>query len=490
MLKIGSKLLNLMKLKDLLKDIEIKNFREIDIMGITHDSRKVKKGYLFVALRGKNSDGHRFIKDAEEKGAIAFVVEQEIETLSPFAIVENTRVILPKLAARFYGYPSKKLKLIGITGTNGKTTISYMLRASLNALKIKTGLLGTIEYDLCNTRENSNLTTPEATDINFYLNEILKNGGDYAILEASSHGLSERRLDEIFFDVAIFTNLQRDHLDYHGTLDEYRKAKGKLFKEHIKPKGWAVINADDSSSPYFLSLSRRALTYSIDGEADIRAKIIHIDMRGVQFLLEGKVNGEIHLSIIGKHNVYNALATITALYILGHPLEPVFKALENFDGVPGRFERVTSPDFPFQVFVDYAHTPEALINVLRALRSLKPKRIIVLFGAGGNRDRGKRPPMARVAESNSDYVVITTDNPRGEDPLSIISDIEKGFTTKNYIVIPDRKEAIFWVIKNAKAGDIILLAGKGHETYQIIGNIKTPFNDKEVATEALKEVKI
>lgn len=486
----GSKLLNLMKLSELLKNFDVKNRREVDIKGITHDSRKVKKDYLFVALKGEKIDGHRFVKDAEERGASAFVVEREIETRNPYAVVENTRLVLSQLAARFYGYPSKSLKLIGITGTNGKTTISYMLRFCLNTLQTKTGLIGTIEYDLLDGLEKSHLTTPESTDIQAYLDRIKRNGGNYAILEVSSHGLSQHRVDEIFFDVAIYTNLQRDHLDYHGSFENYKKAKGKLFREHIKPNGWAVINVDDAYSAYFLSLSKKAFTYSIEKNSDLRAKIIHIDLRGVKFCVEGEVKGEVYLNVIGKHNVYNALATISALHVLRHPAQRVFKALENFNGVPGRFERITPLDYPFHVFVDYAHTPEAFQNILETAKKLGPKRVIVLFGTGGDRDKGKRPIMAKVAESNSDYVVVTADNPRSENLSSIFEDIKRGFTSKNYRVIPDRGEAIFWVIKNAREGDIILLLGKGHENYQIIGDKVFLFDDREVAKEALREAKI
>jgi UDP-N-acetylmuramoyl-L-alanyl-D-glutamate--2,6-diaminopimelate ligase len=479
-----------MKLSELLDKRRIRNFREVDIEGITHDSRRVKENYLFVAVRGRERDGHDYIKDAEDRRASALVVERDIETKLPYAIFENTRLLLPELSAKFYNYPANSLKLIGITGTNGKTTISYMIKTCLDDLDIKSGLLGTIWYDLCGERIKSSLTTPEAPDLHYYLRRMVEGGGEYAVLEVSSHGIAEHRIDGILFDVAIFTNLQRDHLDYHGSIEEYRETKGSLFKEHIKGEGWAVINLDDPSSQYFLSLPRRSITYAIDKDADIRGRIIETSLKGTRFSLEGRVKGEIYLKVIGKHNVYNSLATIAALTLLGHPSESVIKALENFSGVPGRFERVTPIDYPFHVFVDYAHTPEAFTNILNALRRLNPKRIIILFGAGGDRDKGKRPLMARVAESLADYVVITMDNPRTEDPLSIIGDIERGFSKKNYRVILDRKEAIFWVIKNAREGDIIVLAGKGHENYQIVGNKKIPFDDREVAREALREVEV
>ena len=476
-----------MKLSELLKGFEIKNFREVEVTGITYDSRKVERGYLFAALRGEKADGHDFIREAEERGAVALLVERDVDTTLPYGITPDSRASLSLISDRFYASPSRDLFVVGITGTNGKTTTSFMVHRILSSRGDEGGLLGTIEYVFPGHALKAERTTPEAPDLQRYLREILDRGGKFAVMEVSSHSLVLHRVDHIDFDVAVFTNLTRDHLDYHKTIENYREAKLKLFQKIAGDKT-AIINIDDPNSSYFLEAAMgRKITYGITRHADLTAEILRSDIRGLEIKVAGLFRGNLKLSMPGEHNAYNALAALAVGFVAGLTFEECGAALAGLKGVPGRFEALAPQGLPFQVIVDYAHSPDALKNLLTSVRKLNPRRIITVFGAGGDRDRGKRPLMAQVVEELSDYAVVTSDNPRSEDPLAIIEDIKKGFRGINYIVIPDREEAIYWAIGQAGPGDVVVIAGKGHENYIEIKGVRYPFSDRKVALEAIRK---
>ncbi len=469
-----------------------------DIKNIVYDSRKAKPGSLFVAIPGIRRDGTRFIPDALAGGALAVITESPIASIKHIVPdnvtliqVKDTRNALAFISCRFYDLPSAKLNLIGITGTNGKTTVSYLLESILTRQNEPTGVIGTIEYRFGNKRFPAGMTTPESTDINRILKEMTIQGIRFCALEVSSHALTFQRVSGLEFAVTVFTNLSRDHLDFHDTLEAYMLSKKSLF--HRFPKARRVVNTDDLLGlEIFEESPQETLTTGIHKIAEVMAENIETDAKGVRFNLKTPIGTHpIRSSLLGKHNVYNILSAAGAALQLGIPLESIVRGVEALEQVPGRFERVELGQ-DFTVVVDYAHTDDALKNILKAAREFIRGRVIVVFGCGGDRDRGKRSEMGYVAFQESDFVVITSDNPRSEDPGQIIQEVLNGlpiYAQENdrFACIPNRGEAIEFAINKARAGDIVLIAGKGHEDYQILNSGTIHFNDREVATAALKK---
>lgn len=469
--------------------------RDVLVSDIVYDSRKVQPGSLFVCWKGAHYDGHMFAPDAVSKGAAVLLCERYMDTLSdtPQIVVPSTRVALGPLAAEFFGRPSEHLRLIGVTGTNGKTTTTYLIKGILEAAGIKTGLIGTIA-NLLGTRElpaeRTTPTTPEAPDIQRMLAQMVAEECGACTMEVSSHALSLHRTQGSRFSVGVFTNLTLDHLDYHATFEEYRNTKSLLFQQVTEA---AVVNADDPNCPYFAeAASAPVLTYGIETKgADITATDIQVEPTGVSYAVHTPSgSADIQLALTGMFNVYNSLSAIAVGHHYGVPLSQIARGLAHVQ-VPGRFERVSS-EHPFAVIIDYAHTPDGLENVLRTARKITNGRVIVVFGAGGDRDRSKRPLMGKVAAHLADYVVVTSDNPRSEDPVTICHDVEAGIreaglSHHSHVSIVNRTDAIRHAIELAQPGDLVLIAGKGHETYQEIGGVKSHFDDREEARTALEE---
>lgn len=469
--------------------ISIKGDINLDIANIEYDSRKVIEGTLFVCVKGFTVDGHKFIDSAIEKGAKAFLVEEDIDIQGyTFIRVENTRKSMAKVADNFCNHPSEKLGVIGVTGTNGKTSITTFLSEILKLNSNKVGLIGTIKIFDGEKEVSSNSTTPESVDLQKTFNNMLDNGCDYCAMEVSSHSLALNRVDETKFKLGLFTNLTPDHLDFHRDLDDYRDAKEKLFYKTTLAN---IINIDDEGGKKIYenikNLDTPCYTYGIDTKSDFMAKDIKIDAAGVSYRLITPTYEEvIFVPVPGRFTVYNTLAVIAACYMLDIPRGVFQEALRTTGGVAGRFEVVPN-NKGINVIVDYAHTPDALENVLKTAKEFAKGNIITVFGCGGDRDKSKRPLMGKIGQEFSDICFVTSDNPRTEDPKLIIEDILKGLDqkNKNYRVVVDRKEAIEEAIKFAKKDDIVIIAGKGHENYQIIGKAKYHFDDKEIAKECL-----
>lgn len=476
---------------------------ERQISGIKYDSRQVVPGDLFVAVRGREADGHKFIPHALANGAAAVVSEHPVAggpIGAAMVIVPDSRKALPVLAAQFHGHPTKKLTLIGITGTNGKTTTSHLVRRVLMEAGNRTGLCGTISHIVCDQERASRLTTPESTELQQAFREMVECGTTYAVIEASSHALDLGRVDTCEFDVGVFTNLTQDHLDYHGTMENYRDAKAKLFQmlgktylgEPKKGPKAAVINLDDPTGLFMAGkCDVPVITYGIGEGRDVQALDIRYSAGGVSFKVSTPLaESRLDLKLAGRINVYNSLAAIATGVAFGVGLETQKAALERVKGMPGRFERVDRGQ-KFSVIVDYAHSPDGLANVLRAARDITAGKVIVVFGCGGDRDRKKRPIMGRIAIELADYAIVTSDNPRSEDPEAIIDEIEEGMrrlgSEHKYKRQADRETAIREAIMAASEGDVVLLAGKGHETYQIFRDSTLHFDDREVALRLLEE---
>ncbi|MBV2168206.1 MAG: UDP-N-acetylmuramoyl-L-alanyl-D-glutamate--2,6-diaminopimelate ligase [Bdellovibrio sp.] len=475
---------------------------EVEVSGIFNDARLVVPGSVFVAIRGSQLDGHTFVRDAIHKGAVALVVEDRsvvpIEYAGFVLQVPNSREALDLLASRFYWEPGQELFCVGVTGTNGKTSVTYMTEAILNAGKIPTGVIGTVNHHLGEKVWPSEMTTPDPIFLQKRLREFRSEGAMAVAIEVSSHALDQKRVDSVPFNTVIFTNLTRDHLDYHQTMDQYFEAKQRLFTDLLwkteKRPCFAIINTADKYGRR-LRVADPAILWTYGAkDSDIRFEILKMDFALTHFKVQTPMgDGEVHLPMSGTHNVMNALAALGAGLSAGLPLSLCISALNQFTGVPGRLQSVPGPH-DLSVFVDYAHSPDALENVLSALRKVRENlgssaRIWTLFGCGGDRDKGKRPLMAQMALKYSDEVVITSDNPRTEDPEAIINDILAGVAANEKskaTVIVDRKEAILQTIRKAQPGDVILIAGKGHEDYQIIGKEKFPFSDVKIAEEALR----
>ena len=469
-----------------------------DATDVTHDSRQARDGTLFVAIKGATVDGHRFIQDVMRRGAVGVISEFDppAEFEGAWLKVGDARVALAKAASIINGEPSHRLDLVGVTGTNGKTTTTYLCYALAEAAGVKPSMLTTVEYRIGEQSEEAVRTTPEASDTNRFLSRAVDAGCGFAAMEASSQAIDLHRCDWLRFRVAIFTNLTQDHLDYHGTMENYFDAKKKLFDGRLGEKpGSSIINIDDGWGVKLADELRgdgqRVVTISQTGDADLVADNIEVSLlSGTSFTLRTP-NGERQIGspLVGRPHVYNMLCATAAALELGYDLDSIVLGLANCVGAPGRFERVPH-EGDFAVVVDYAHTDDALLNTLQTARQLTGGRIITVFGCGGDLDKTKRQPMGRVAGENSDVVIITSDNPRTEDPLKIIEDIEIGVkeTGRTYRSISDRRLAITEAIKEARSGDVVIIAGKGHENYQIIGNEKFHFDDREVAADAIKRM--
>lgn len=510
-----------MKIKDILRnDFNVTGDIEKEISGISYDSRNIKTGDIFVAIKGEKFDGHYYIEDAINKGAAAIVYEQSKISSQQSAIlinkypeitwigVNDSRDALAAVSDNFCGRPSENITVIGITGTNGKTTTSYLIKSILQKWGHDVGLTGTITYLIKDTSYNAPHTTPEAPDYQFLLRKMVDAGCSHVVSEVSSHALSQKRVNCTRFKVAVFTNLTRDHLDFHLTMEDYFKAKERLFTELLLQDGTAVINIDD---PYGLRIvnslkeqaakGKKIVTFSINNQdADIIAHDIKTTFRGTSFKLKIRnskfkiVEGEdykIMSPLVGIINVYNILSSICAALSLNIPVETIIEGIAAADSIKGRFEKVDIGQ-KFLAIVDYAHTEDALERLLITARGLlnekKRGKIITVFGCGGNRDKGKRPKMGEIASRLSDFVIITSDNPRNESISAIIRDIEKGISTDNYTVIPDRNIAINMAVALASAGDIVLIAGKGHEDYQEIQGKRYSFSDRMALENAIRQV--
>ncbi|MGM0411171.1 MAG: UDP-N-acetylmuramoyl-L-alanyl-D-glutamate--2,6-diaminopimelate ligase [Bacillota bacterium] len=487
-----------MKLTKLIKVIDIEfienknKIEDIEIEDISYDSRKLKSNSIFIAIEGFKTDGHKYINEAIKKGAKAIIIEKDIENYNDEIVyikVENSRKAMAFLAAEFYNNPQKKLKLIGITGTNGKTTTSYLIKSILKNAGYKTALIGTIGNFIGGEKFPSTRTTPNSLELHKLFHKMLNNNVEYVVMEVSSHAIDLKRILNLKFNAAVFTNISQDHLDYHKNFEEYINVKSKLF-EQVKKNGYSIINVDDKNSDKIISnSSSKIMSYSIKKASDLKAKNICLDVKSSSFQLEN-YSKKINLNISGKFNVYNALAAIGVGFSLNISYNNIKEALERVKGIPGRFELVKENQ-NFTVIIDYAHTADGMKNVLKTITDLPRNDIITIFGCGGDRDRDKRPKMAKVAAKYSDYFIITTDNPRSEDPEAIISDIIKGLSSNkdNYEIIVDRKEAIFKAIKQAQKNDIIIIFGKGHENYQVFRDKTIHFDDKEEAKKAIKALK-
>ncbi len=472
------------------------------VTDVTHDSRQVREGTLFVAIKGHTMDGHRFVDDVTRRGSAGIVSEYDPPASfeGAWLKVKDAREALAKAAAVINGDPSSKLDLVGVTGTNGKTTTTYLCFALAEAAGIRPAMLTTVEYRTGDRSEPAVRTTPEASDTNRFLREAVDSGCSMAVMEASSQAIDLHRCDWLHYKIAVFTNLTRDHLDYHHTMENYFDAKKKLFDGRLgeKPRS-CVINIDDEwgvkLAAELRDAGQRVVTFSQEEDGshpDLSATNVEVSLiKGTSFLLRTP-GGERQVTspLVGKPHVYNMLAATATALELGYDLDSIVTGLSKCVGAPGRFERVPHAG-DFAIVVDYAHTDDALLNTLRTARELTKGRIITTFGCGGDRDRTKRVPMGRVAAENSDLVFITSDNPRTEDPIKIIAEIEAGVAPvgTEFRAISDRRDAIYAAVASAGSGDVVIIAGKGHETYQIIGNDKFHFDDREVATEALAKLR-
>lgn len=477
-----------------------------EITGLAIDSRKVRPGYLYVAIVGEKDDGHRYLPEALERGARVILTQTDFESAgrAVTVVMDNTRGALPELAGRFYRYPAQKLRIVGVTGTNGKTTTTYLIESIIAAAGKKAGVIGTINYRVAGRQVPALNTTPGPLELQEILSQIVEAKCHYAVTEVSSHGLVQGRVSGLPFDVCLFTNAtSHEHLDYHGTFRNYLAAKISLFSHYLaksnKEKRVAVINRDDRAARYFYrSISRgvRLISYGFRPGATVRGFGLVFKEEDVSFRARTPMGEtEIRLKLPGRHNAYNALAALAFGVGEGIPLQTIRQGIQELRVVPGRFEDVET-NRGFRVVVDYAHTDIGLKNLLMTAHAVrkaskeKQGRILLVFGCGGDRDKSKRPKMGRVSSAYADFFIITSDNPRNEEPVAIIKEIESGILSSRrsrYEIIPDRAEAIRRIISLAKTGDIVLIAGKGHETYQVMKDTVIPFDDRLVAGKALSE---
>ena len=474
-----------MKLSALVSEFGIeKNIWDAEVSSITDDSSRVAEGSIFVCIKGRHFDGHTKAAEALEKGAAAVVVSEDLG-LERQLLTSDTRYAYAILSAAFYGHPERELRMIGITGTNGKTTTAFVLKSALDSMGHKCGMIGTVKNVIGDEELPAALTTPDPFDLFGMLRRMRDSGCEYCVMEVSSQALDQRRVAGIHFDAAIFTNLTRDHLDYHGTVENYMAAKHKLFEN----ASLAVINTDDDAADYMTEgTSCRRVTFSIEkDECDYSAKNIRFSPSGVKYELVSNTEiGRISFGVPGKFNVYNSMGAAVCLIEMGMDFRSVIEAVSAFGGVPGRME-VLKTDTPYTVIIDYAHTPDGLENVLTSLREVCDKKIIAVFGCGGDRDKTKRPIMGEIGGRLADVAVITSDNPRTEDPEEIISQIVAGVGKHTKLIVEcDRTKAIAKALSVAEEGDVVVLAGKGHETYQILAQGKIHYDEREVVAECLK----
>ena len=477
-----------MRLRELLEGMEVISQTISPDTEITHvcvDSRATQKGSLFVAVPGNRCDGGHYARQAVDRGAVCVVCQSELPPDLPWVKVRDARLALSQLACRWYGHPSRQLTMLGVTGTNGKTTVTYLLRHILQRTGMKTGLIGTVQNIVGEQTLPAQRTTPDALQIQQLLSAMTKNGCSHAVMEVSSHALDQHRAEGIDFAVGIFTNLTEDHLDYHGTMGCYCDAKAKLFQM----SRMGVCNADDPWTERLLAgASCPSVYYGIHNPAEVWAEDIFLHSRSVDFTVcTARTRTPVHRGVPGRFSVYNALGAIAACGELGIPPEECAAALATFPGVAGRMEVVPTPGKPYTLLIDSAHTPDALENVLKTVRGFAQNRVIAVFGCGGDREREKRPLMGHIAGKLADLTIITSDNPRTEEPMAIIRDILPGIAgaEDKYIVEPDRRGAIALAMGRAAAGDVIVLCGKGHETYQEIGDKTIPMDEREIVRSLL-----
>ncbi|MFQ5900015.1 MAG: UDP-N-acetylmuramoyl-L-alanyl-D-glutamate--2,6-diaminopimelate ligase [Thermodesulfobacteriota bacterium] len=492
-----------------LSSVDVLGNIDVDIEGVAYNSNDVKDGFLFAAMKGERFDGHHFLRDACKKGAKAVVVKEFVKGLDGITQIRatDTRDTLARLSSVFYGEPSRRLRLIGVTGTNGKTSTAFILESILKQAGRKTGIIGTIDYHFSGRRFKAANTTPESLDLQRLLHDMVENGVEDCIMEVSSHALTMKRVEGCTFEGAIFTNLSQDHLDFHGDMEGYFQAKATLFKDILRKDShrtpFSTINIDDPKAEGLISSDKtRMLTYGMDNGADIWPEEVSFSEDGIRGVLKtpaGSIRVISHL--IGDFNLYNIMAATGAGISLNIPIKVIETGIEVLKGVKGRMERLSSSRDGFDIVIDYAHTADALEKVILSIRAFKKGRLITVFGCGGERDKGKRRVMGRVSAEGSDITILTSDNPRGEEPNGIIKDIETGLKEmsierlntppgseiKGYMVNPDRREAIYLAITMARDRDTVLIAGKGHEGYQIIGKETIPFDDRIEAEKALEE---
>jgi UDP-N-acetylmuramoyl-L-alanyl-D-glutamate--2,6-diaminopimelate ligase len=457
---------------------------EVAVLGVSQDSRSTRSGDLFLAWAGTTADGHRFVPEAVRRGAVATVVERRLAVDVPQLVVRDGRRAAALAADVVMGYPSRRLRTLAVTGTNGKTTTAILIR-HLMGPDVPTAVIGTLGLiEREGVRPGSEkLTTPGPVQVAVWLRELADGGMSAVVLEASSHALDQRRLDALRFEVVVFTNLSQDHLDYHADLASYFAAKARLV-ELVAERGTVVVNRSDRAWDRLDTMGHALRTFAVDRDADVSARDLRLDARGATFTL--RVAGEerrVHSPLLARHNVENALAAATAAMAAGIPLDTVVERLGTAPQVSGRLEAVVSS--PFTVLIDFAHTPAALASALAAVKPLTRGRLIVLFGAGGDRDRAKRRPMAEAVAGIADVIVLTSDNPRTEDPERILDDLEAGLAGVEHVRVSDRREAIERALRMARAGDTVVLAGKGHERYQVVGQEKRPFDEREIVADSL-----
>jgi UDP-N-acetylmuramoyl-L-alanyl-D-glutamate--2,6-diaminopimelate ligase len=489
-----------MKLEEIVEGIEIAKISgntDNEILALSHDSRKAKPGTLFVAIQGEKADGHEYMRDAIEGGACAVVYDKaeprpEVVDQHPavtFIRVRDSRAALASLSNNFYRKPSQQLKVVGITGTNGKTTTAYLLKAIFESWGKKTGLIGTIQYMIQEEVYESIHTTPEASEFQMLLNKMVLAGCEYVVAEVSSHALVQKRVDGTVFRTGVFTNLTSEHLDFHETIENYYEAKARFFSELLHDEATAVINYDDIWGRKLMELLRGSIiSYGLETGSEILATEINSTFDGLTFTIvsDGKKHPVVS-PLVGLPNVYNILSAVAAARSQGVPWESILSGIQKAGTIRGRFEKVAMGQ-GFLAVVDYAHTEDALERLIYTARGLAKGKIITVFGCGGDRDRGKRPAMGAIATKLSDSVIITSDNPRSEDPEKIMKEIESGARRRNYLLEADREEAIRRSVMMASEGDVVLIAGKGHETYQEIKGKRYTLNDKEVLEKALQQL--
>ena len=476
-----------MKLSELIAGLNVKQIignTNVEIKEVKTDSNFVSEGDLFICISGGNFDGHDFVQQAMYYGASAIVTEKELQISLPQVIVEDSRIAMSVIASNFYGHPDKKLKIIGVTGTNGKTTTTHIIKKILDLSGIKSGIIGTLGAFYGDKFIEPTLTTPDPLTLYKILKDMLEDGVEIVAMEVSAHSLALDKLYGIQFEVAVFTNFTQDHLDYFKSMDEYKRAKLKLFSEFVCK--YKVLNADDENYKDFLTASNESISYGIFSPSDVFAMDIKDEGDRSKFILNlFDCVYRVELKLKGEFNVYNALAAVTAVSVVGVRVDDAVYGLENISVVSGRMERVYSNDF--SVYVDYAHTPDGLQKALSTLKTPE-NRLVCVFGCGGNRDKTKRKIMGEISGKFADFTIITSDNPRFEEPMDIIYEIEDGIAkvNKNYVAIQDRSQAIEYAINHAKKGDVILVAGKGSENYQDILGIKHVFKDKDIIEEIIR----
>ena len=475
-----------MKLNDVLNNVEIintSNMSDVDVSGVCYNSKNIKCADVFVAVKGFSTDGHKYIKNACENGACAVVAEHFTDGIDvPQIIVKDSRIAQAQISANFFGNPAKKLKLIGITGTNGKTTCTYLIKHILECAGKSVGLIGTNQNMIGEKIIETGRTTPDSYELQSLFSQMVKEGVEYVVMEISSHALELNRVYGCEFEVGAFTNLTQDHLDFHGTMDNYAKAKEKLFSISKT----AVINTDDKYGLNMALNCNPEYTYGIYSNCNTKAENVSLMQNGVKFCVNSK---EIFLPIPGKFSVYNCLCAYCVSKAVGICEDDIVNYLSNAHGVKGRAE-IVKTNRDFTVMIDYAHTPDGIENILKTVKGFAKGRVVILFGCGGDRDNTKRPVMGKIAASLSDFCIVTSDNPRSEDPKKIIDMVVEGVKEENtpYVVIENRKDAIEYAIINAKKDDVIVLAGKGHETYQILNDKTIHFDEREIVADVLDKL--